>query len=207
MAKKRKTRRQKRTLIACLLSALVPGTGHLYLGLIQKGISFMLTILLVIEALLYFSSTGIQINVPLLILLGLTIPVIYFYSVYDVLQATDRVNERRRAAERDMYNWRKSMTFGLLLLGEGALLLVLHGRPIWFRQLIEQYGRETAAVALVALGVIFAAVQAAGVRRAARHSRAAVPAAPPGVEPDVEAEVPQEADVPTEAAGQKEGTP
>ncbi|WP_172196943.1 hypothetical protein [Saccharibacillus qingshengii] len=173
MAKKGKTKRQKRMAIACLLSAIVPGTGHLYLGLIQKGLSFMLTILLVIEALLYFSATGIQINVPLLILLGLTLPVIYFYSVYDVLQATDRVNERRRAVENEFYNWRKSMTFALILFGEGALLLILHSRPLWFRQLIEQYGREAAALALVLLGVVMAVLQGIRVRRASRPSREA----------------------------------
>ncbi|NGZ77898.1 hypothetical protein [Saccharibacillus alkalitolerans] len=172
MGKTAKARRRKRKLVACLLSAIVPGTGHLYLGLIQKGISFMLTILLVIEAMLYFSSTGIKINVPLLILLALTIPIIYFYSVYDVLQATDRANERRGARQNEFYNWRKSMTFALILLGEGGLLLVFHSRPLWFRQLIEQYGREAAAFALFLLGIILAIAQALSVRRAARQSRA-----------------------------------
>lgn len=167
--KNSKTLRQKRTTIACILSAVIPGAGHLYLGLIQKGVSFMLSILLVIEALLYFSATGIKINVPLLILLGLTIPIIYFYNLYDVLQATDRVNERRRTVENEFRNWRKSMVFALILVGEGAVLLILHSRPIWFRQLIELYGRETAAVALVALGLVFAAVQAFGVRKAAQQ--------------------------------------
>jgi len=122
---------------------------------------------LVIEALLYFSATGIKINVPLLILLGLLIPVIYFYSVYDVLQATDQVNARRRAKENVLYNWRKSMTFALILLGEGILLLILHSRPLWFRQLLETYGRELAAACLVFLGVGFAAAQAFALRRAA----------------------------------------
>ncbi len=170
--KKSKTLRQKRTTIACILSAVIPGAGHLYLGLIQKGVSFMLSILLVIEALLYFSATGIKINVPLLILLGLTIPIIYFYNLYDVLQATDRVNERRRTVENEFRNWRKSMVFALVLVGEGAVLLILHSRPLWFRQLIELYGKETAAVALVALGLVFATVQAFGVRKAAKHSSA-----------------------------------
>ncbi|OWR26459.1 hypothetical protein CDO73_25520 [Saccharibacillus sp. O23] len=164
---KNKTKKQKRKLIACLLSAVVPGTGHIYLGLIQKGFSFVLTILLVIEALLYFSATGIKINVPLLILLGLMVPVIYFYSVYDVLQATDRVNERRKARENELYDWRKSVTFALILLGEGTLLLILHSRPFWFRQLIESYGREIAAAGLVLLGLAFAVVQAFSIRRAA----------------------------------------
>lgn len=164
---KHKTKRQKRKLIACLLSAVIPGTGHIYLGLIQKGLSFILTILLVIEALLYFSATGIKINVPLLILLGLMVPVIYFYSVYDVLQATDRVNARHRARENVFFDWRKSMTFALILLGEGTLLLILHSRPFWFRQLIESYGREIAAAALVFLGLVFAIVQVFSIRRAA----------------------------------------
>ncbi|CAM4383288.1 DUF6677 family protein [Saccharibacillus endophyticus] len=175
--KNSKTLRQKRTTVACILSAVIPGAGHLYLGLIQKGVSFMLSILLVIEALLYFSATGIQINVPLLILLGLTIPIIYFYNLYDVLQATDRVNERRRTVENEFRNWRKSMVFALILVGEGAVLLILHSRPLWFRQLIELYGRETAAIALVVLGLIFATVQAFGVRKAAKQP----PASPSAV--------------------------
>ncbi|MEJ8306077.1 hypothetical protein [Saccharibacillus sacchari] len=182
--------RQKRTTIACILSAVIPGAGHLYLGLIQKGVSFMLSILLVIEALLYFSATGIKINVPLLILLGLTIPIIYFYNLYDVLQATDRVNERRRTIENEFRNWRKSMAFGLILVGEGAVLLILHSRPLWFRQLIELYGKETAAVALIALGLVFAVVQAFGVRKAAKRPSASSSAgsssakASPPSEPD-----------------------
>lgn len=179
---KPKTKRQKRKLIACLLSAVIPGTGHIYLGLIQKGLSFILTILLVIEALLYFSATGIKINVPLLILLGLMVPVIYFYSVYDVLQATDRVNARRRARENVFYDWRKSMTFALILLGEGTLLLILHSRPLWFRQLIESYGREVAAAALVLLGLTLAVVQAFNVRRATAQPASA--SASPLKQPD-----------------------
>ncbi|GGO07604.1 hypothetical protein [Saccharibacillus kuerlensis] len=163
----RQQRKKKRKAIACLLSAVIPGTGHVYLGLIQKGISFMLIILLVAESLLYFSSTGMRINVPLLILLGLTIPIIYFYSVYDVLQETDQVNERRQVLDSEVYNWRKSMKFALVLIGEGTLLLLLHSRPSWFRQLIEQYGREVSAVGLILLGAVLAGIQAANVRKAA----------------------------------------
>ncbi|OWA33062.1 hypothetical protein B9G55_23170 [Saccharibacillus sp. O16] len=185
MVKLRKNNKPKRKLIACLLSAVIPGTGHIYLGLIQKGLAFILTIILVIEALLYFSATGIKINVPLLILLGLMVPVIYFYSVYDVLQATDRVNVRRRTRVNELYDWRRSMTFALILLGEGVLLLVLHSRPLWFRQLMESYGREMAAASLVILGLGFAVAQIFSIRRAATpqpHSHPAEPPQPAGKE-------------------------
>lgn len=170
---KNKKTKPKRKLIACLLTAVVPGTGHIYLGSIQKGLSFILTILLMIEALLYFSATGIKINVPLLILLGLMVPVIYFYSVYDVLQATDQVNAKRRARENAFYDWRKSMTFALILLGEGTLVSILHSRPLWFRQLIESYGREIAAAGLVLLGLSFAIAQVMSLRRAAAQPQRA----------------------------------
>lgn len=86
-----KRRPRKRKFIAGLLAALIPGTGHLYFGLLRKGITFIFLILLDISALLYFSSIGMQINVPLLILLALIIPAIYFYNVYDVLQSADKI--------------------------------------------------------------------------------------------------------------------
>lgn len=86
-----KRRRRKRKFIAGLLAALIPGTGHLYFGLLRKGITFIFLILLDISALIYFSSIGMQINVPLLILLALIIPAIYFYNVYDVLQSADKI--------------------------------------------------------------------------------------------------------------------
>lgn len=86
-----KRRPRKRKFIAGLLAAVLPGTGHLYLGLLRKGVSVIFLIVLDIVALLYFSSIGMQINVPLLILLGLLIPVLYFYNVFDALQNADRI--------------------------------------------------------------------------------------------------------------------
>ena len=54
---------KKRKLYALLLAALIPGLGHLYLGMYRKGITFIM-LALDISALLYFSSIGMQINVP-----------------------------------------------------------------------------------------------------------------------------------------------
>ena len=57
-------------------------------------------LLLDISALLYFSSIGMQINVPLLVVLGLLIPVGYFYNVYDVLQAAEYIISRKDAVRQ-----------------------------------------------------------------------------------------------------------
>ncbi|WP_233476241.1 DUF4097 family beta strand repeat-containing protein [Paenibacillus sonchi] len=157
--------RRKRKFIAGLLAALIPGTGHIYFGLLRKGISFIFIILLDIAALLYFSSIGMQINVPLLILLALMIPVLYFYNVFDVLQSADRLlrlpgeqdpelppvpkphGQRRRLVSEP------GISFGLMLLLGGALLFLFQQKPVWLQYFIEHYAGVTVAAVLAACGV------------------------------------------------------
>ncbi|WP_019908432.1 DUF4097 family beta strand repeat-containing protein [Paenibacillus sp. HW567] len=157
--------RRKRKFIAGLLAALVPGAGHLYFGLLRKGISFIFIILLDIAALLYFSSIGMQINVPLLILLALMIPVLYFYNVFDVLQSADRL--LRLPAEQDPESLppppskRKrrrlvsepGISFGLMLLIGGALLFLFRQKPAWLQYFIEHYASVAIAAVLAGCGV------------------------------------------------------
>lgn len=134
--------------IAGLLSAIIPGLGHIYLRLYMRGLTFMLLVLLDLSAVLYFSSIGIQINVPLLILLALCIPVIYFYNVYDVLQSADWVMMRRRRAvtqatsdkpinersTRDaMMVWERGISFGLLLIVGGSLMVLFSANHVGFK--------------------------------------------------------------------------
>ncbi|WP_228745234.1 DUF4097 family beta strand repeat-containing protein [Paenibacillus sp. S150] len=166
--------RRKRKFIAGLLAALVPGTGHIYFGLLRKGISFIFIILLDIAALLYFSSIGMQINVPLLILLALMIPVLYFYNVFDVLQSADRLlrlpeeqdpelmplpnsqgNRRRLVSE-------PGISFGLLLLLGGALLFLFRQKPVWLQYFIEHYAGVAISAVLAACGIFL------GVRETAK---------------------------------------
>ncbi|WP_235950245.1 DUF4097 family beta strand repeat-containing protein [Paenibacillus apii] len=166
-----RTKRQpaKRKFIAGLLSAVIPGAGHFYLGLLRKGISLLFVIALDIAALLYFSSIGMQINVPLLILLALFIPVVYFYNVYDALQSADRiVRLRKMAVPPEFYTQsvqarrRRSISepdisFGLLLLVGGILLFLFRQRPPWLRYFIEHHAGAAMGILLIAGGVAFAA--------------------------------------------------
>lgn len=163
---------QKKThkFIAGLLSAIIPGLGHIYLRLYMRGLTFMLLVSLDLSALLYFSSIGIQINVPLLILLALCIPVIYFYNVYDVLQSADWVMMRRRRAvtqantdkplsgerserERVMV-WERGISFGLLLIVGGSLMVLFFQKPRWFQEIIAMYGGYAFAVLMIAGGLL-----------------------------------------------------
>lgn len=155
--------------VAGLMSAIVPGLGHLYLRLYLRGLTYMMLVMLDLSALVYFSSVGIQINVPLLILLALFIPVLYFYNVFDVLQSADRVMLRKRkgnatpdldqagskerTAVEALMMWEKGISFGLLLVVGGALMVMFFRRPRWFQDLIGMYGGYAFAVLMIVTGL------------------------------------------------------
>ncbi|ANA79440.1 hypothetical protein PVOR_29828 [Paenibacillus vortex V453] len=169
--------RRRRKLYALLLAALIPGLGHLYLGVYRKGITFIMLLLLDISALLYFSSIGMQINVPLLIVLGLLIPIGYFYNVYDVLQAAEYMISRRRRGEaaavssdegrgpNNPFRGERGIPFGLMLVAIGILLILFHQKPPWLQVVIRDYGAEFSAVVLIILGIW------AAVREVLRHRK------------------------------------
>lgn len=157
-------RRRKRKFFACLLSALFPGLGHLYLGMILKGIFFIYFVLIDASALIYFSSVRMAINVPLLILLGLLIPVAYFYSIYDVLQSTDAFNSRiKKENDDDAVHLSGTESTGLgasmhqgirasaLLISGGLLLVLLQRKPLWLQELIQSSSAYLVASALIAV--------------------------------------------------------
>ncbi|MNK34156.1 hypothetical protein D3C87_526580 [compost metagenome] len=150
-----KPRRRKRKFIAGLLAALFPGLGHLYLRMFRKGILLIYFIVIDVSAILYFSSVRFGVNVPLLILLALLIPVVYFYSVYSVLQNTDALNGR--SAREDKAEPRSRMIghlgFGLLLIAGGMLVFAFHLKPIWLNWFFLYNAGYFIAAVLMASGV------------------------------------------------------
>ncbi|MEI0738889.1 hypothetical protein VQ056_23450 [Paenibacillus sp. JTLBN-2024] len=112
----------------------VRGSAIFTLDCTAKASPLFFTLLLDASALLYFSSIGMQINVPLLILLALVIPVTYFYNVYDVLQSADYViyyrvgthgqEERQVSPYRNPFAVERSALFGIMLVAGGALMFL-----------------------------------------------------------------------------------
>ncbi|MHA0858459.1 hypothetical protein [Paenibacillus sp. CMAA1364] len=153
---------RKYKFVAGLLAAILPGLGHIYLGLIRKGVSFIFILMLDISALSYFSSVGMRINVPFLILLTLFIPIFYFYNVYNVLQLADftvtRYGKATKMSDKDHvrrnpFRGEEGISFGVLLVIGGTVLILFHQRPIWLKEYIELYGEITMAPVLVILGI------------------------------------------------------
>ncbi|MFD1137352.1 DUF4097 family beta strand repeat-containing protein [Paenibacillus urinalis] len=166
---KRRLQRNWHKFIAGLLSALFPGLGHIYLGLYIKGLTFIFLLLLDLTALLYFSSIGIQINVPLIILLSLVIPVIYFINIYDVLQLADWVLMKKRRIQTagepgedssilrpgiGFMGWERGLSFGMLLIFGGGLMVLFVQKPRWLELYLAQYGLYAVGAALIIAGLL-----------------------------------------------------
>ncbi|WP_433944075.1 DUF4097 family beta strand repeat-containing protein [Paenibacillus sp. SN-8-1] len=149
-----KPRRRKRKFIAGLLAALFPGLGHLYLRMFRTGILLIYFIVIDVSAILYFSSVRFGVNVPLLILLALLIPVVYFYSVYNVLQNTDAMNGRSpREDTAEPKRIVGHLGLGLLLIAGGLLVFAFHLRPVWLNGFFQYNAGYFMAALLMVLGL------------------------------------------------------
>ncbi|MFB9277740.1 hypothetical protein [Cohnella cellulosilytica] len=87
----RLSERRKKKWVAGLLAFFIPGTGHMYLGLMVKGVVLMMLLFLDITALIQAGLNGNTLSIALLAFL---IPIIYFYSLFDAIQRTDAINDR-----------------------------------------------------------------------------------------------------------------
>jgi hypothetical protein len=147
-----------------LLSFLFPGLGHLYAGAMQRGLFFMLLLAGNIFGVVLVSLEGI---VPLIVLLSVMIPVVYFYSLFDALQTTEKVNASREEAyravggqtsgsERQPHKARSidGGQGGLVLIGLGGLLFIAVEQPKWLEEIWEGSGALVGAVILTVVGVI-----------------------------------------------------
>jgi hypothetical protein len=158
-------RAKKSKFVACLLSFLIPGTGQLYLGLMQRGMSLMLLLILDIFAIVFFATNSSS-NIPLIVLFSLFVPVIYFYNIFDALQQTDRVNGRwndgfsesleglgKGKAFPNVTKRFKGSTFGYLLIIGGIFLFLVSNKPAWLNRLFELFGSSIGAIILIVVGV------------------------------------------------------
>lgn len=160
---------RKRKWIAGLLSFFIPGTGHFYLGHMQKGLAIMLLIIMDIFAIVHFSIN--MSSIPLITLLALFLPIIYFYSLFDALQSTDKVNATRsipwpspgtthtgwtdRSGAPPIGSPAASKNYlGWVLVGAGVLFFVFSTKPVWIHALMERSGTYLGGVILIAIGLI-----------------------------------------------------
>ncbi len=152
---------RKRKWVAGVLSFIVPGTGHFYLGLMQRGLFIMMLLILDIFIITSFVSRSDS-SVPMVTLFALFIPVIYFYNLFDALQTTDNVNRRNELGEfaAELYDSEdplqkliKGTNLGVILIAAGVLFFLLSNKPRWFTGLFDLMGSYIGSVILVLAGL------------------------------------------------------
>lgn len=155
--------RKRSKWLAGLLAFLIPGTGHMYLGLMIKGIVLMLLIALNITAIVFVSIEGN--NVLSIVLLSLLIPIIYFYNLFDALQSTDSVNERKAAhainpqlgsvvkPPIDEGLSRGIPPGSILFLAAAGVVILVMADINWTHWLFDSAGSMIGAVVLIGAGV------------------------------------------------------
>lgn len=153
----------KRKFVAGLLSFFVPGIGHFYLGQMQRGIMIMLAIILDIFAIVQL-SISMNVSIPLITLFSLLLPVIYFFTIFDALQLTDRINNQRYSifgepneffgsSQGDpLQSLTRGNRAGWLLIGVGALFFLLSHKPAWMTELVSTMGSYVGALILILIG-------------------------------------------------------
>ncbi|WP_080834507.1 hypothetical protein [Cohnella massiliensis] len=167
--------RKKRKWLAGLLAMFVPGIGHMYLGLMQKGVAIMMLLALNICGIV-FVSMEFGDNVLSIVLLSLLIPIIYFYNLFDALQSAEMVNDRSAAGPAG-YGWPGENGWnglppaaaeakqayqapkataggtGLILLAAGGLVLLASIGFEWPRKLMTEGGSLMGGAILIGCGV------------------------------------------------------
>lgn len=159
---------KKRKLAAGLLAFFIPGTGHFYLGLMQKGLMVMMLFILNITAIVYTARSNMENNnsyIPFVVLLACLVPVIYFYNLFDALQSTDQVNGYRRAVQLgqlpppaagtdSLGKQARGGALGIGLIAIGLFLFLVSAKPAWMQELFDMLGSYVGAVLLIGAGLL-----------------------------------------------------
>lgn len=156
-----KVRKRKRWL-AGLLAFLLPGIGHMYLGLMVKGIVIMLLLAFNITGIVFVATEGH--NVLSVVLLSLMIPIIYFYNLFDAMQSAEIVNERLEAggawpprgwssASQAEANMRSVPAASVLFLAAAGVVVVILADISWSNWLFNSSLSIVGAVVLIGAGI------------------------------------------------------
>lgn len=131
--------------------SMVPGLGHLYLGLQQRGLSLMI---------MFFAVIFLNTVVPnsLRFSVALAIPILWFYSQFDALKYRTQINLGETVEDRSivpqLQNSIRLSWLGWILAGLGALNIFYDVLQVFYldyriQRLIED---TVTAVILIGLG-------------------------------------------------------
>ncbi|HHV65280.1 MAG TPA: hypothetical protein GXX46_09440 [Peptococcaceae bacterium] len=137
--------------ILALTFSIIPGAGHMYVGQMEKGIQLMLAFLLT----LYLSDF---LNLSLLLMFT---PVLWFYSIFDILHLVSNPEKRPETTflgdffRENQFSGKAGKYLGIGLIAVGIIMImekiVLPQIAFFFDGQIREYFR-TGIIALLFIG-------------------------------------------------------
>lgn len=146
----------KKKWLACLFSMMMPGTGQMYLGQMNRGLFIMFCLVLDIFAIvLSASKLG---NPAIVTLFGLIVPIIYFYNVFETLQLADWVHYSRMFGDEKISDpvlrLTKMSHLGVILIIVGVFFFLASSKPSWLNFLFEILGSYLGGGILIGAGIV-----------------------------------------------------
>lgn len=117
--------KQKSVVLTFILS-MFPGVGHYYLGLMNRGLQFML----------FFLGFIVAGNLLGIHELAAFIPAIWFYALFDALQMAGAINSGANVEDKPVIAWnsaaisQKMVGWALVVIGSYSLMKILVPRFI-----------------------------------------------------------------------------
>lgn len=140
--------RPKSPLLAAILSAFFPGTGFIYLGMIARGVTYMIAIAALIVAVVNISEYNAR--EMEIVMLGLTLGGVYLFQIFDSFKmASKTTGIRKRTEESAKAKAETPSMFGsILILVIGVLFQLNNLDMLDFDQIVSLW-----PLVLIGLGI------------------------------------------------------
>lgn len=151
-------KKEKSVAGAVLFAIFMPGTGHFSLGLMKRGLCFMLGFILnivLLVAAVNMDEYSFSLYIPLVTFTSLLLPVVYMFQIFDAAQRAKLMNKHRDNpfwdSSFDELPVRPPVLGGVLVLC-GAALFLHQIAPGLFNLLFANFGGTFIALLLIGGG-------------------------------------------------------
>lgn len=157
---KRSGRHALRRWAAVLSSCLLPGAGHFIIGRHARGLLLMAVAVLDAAMIVRLADAAGGKHLLLIVYLGMALPVLYFYGVFDILQTTalNHTDDRSQQASEthggqndDDSSYRQRVRQAISIVAVGLLLTALLVTPDKLRPVLDEIGGFGAPILLLAV--------------------------------------------------------